>query len=146
MGDVARSEFGSAAWLAAARDHILNGLAAADLSGIEYAFCCIYTDPPAHLLELGKAAIAWNVQIRDGRVSFDTESLERADFHLTADWASCRELGLIVRTAPGGSERVAALIEAGLASGKFRGNGLDRPGPACFEALELHDYLAVRTR
>ena len=143
---VEKFEFGSSGWLAAAREHVLGGLADVELDGIEYSFCCRYTDAPAHLLEAGKTSIDFHVVIHDGQARFGLDPLDRADFHLTADWAACQELGRIAKTTPGGAERLARLIEAGIASGKLRGTGLDQPGPACFEALELHDFLAVRTR
>ena len=76
--DTTKYEFGSEAWVSLARDYLVAAVGDADLEGIRFSFCEVYTDPPAYLLEPGESTTGWYVSIADGEFRWGSSPGQRA--------------------------------------------------------------------
>ena len=146
MGEAARLEFCSPAWIAAVRRFIEERAATSDLAGVEVSFSEIFTDPPAHLDPQGRGRIGWYFEVAGGRVVVDAGILENADVNITGDYATVLPLARIVHgDDPAEAARALREVERAVAAGKLRLVG-DRSRLAALPwAGLLHDFRARTT-
>ena len=92
-------EFGSKAWCEACARYGIELLDEGDLpADTAWGFSEIYTHPPARLLEGGRAASAYYIMVKDGRISggdgAPDECRELPGFHVKIPWAAiCNQSG-----------------------------------------------------
>ena len=80
-----KREFASTEWVEAMREVVLGLLGGVDLSGIAFAFCEEYTDPPEHLRTGGRSRSAGTsgsptARPRSARVCSPTPTSRIADY------------------------------------------------------------------
>ena len=152
--DTTKYEFGSEAWVSLARDYLVAAVGDADLEGIRFSFCEVYTDPPAHLLEPGESTTGWYVSIADGEFRVEKGVLSEADILITSDYATTLPLAqMVFEGNPEGAVQAQEMVEAATAAGKMRREGdanaftnVASKVPALAAAFaKLHDTLARRT-
>jgi hypothetical protein len=142
-------EFASKEWLDAARE-ILNRLAegsAAELRGVAFSVCEVFTDTPPHL-GWPDRRFAWHLRLVDGEVEVATGKIDDADMSVSAAYHLVLP---IARTVYAGDPAAAmrarreAAHRAGLPGGGATSTGIT--DPALGRVLGgLHDELARRTK
>jgi len=88
MPHVEKHEFGSEGWFAHA-EQVLKDLveeASAELDGVRFSACEVFTDPPEHLRQGGQPKIYWYFEIADGQAVMLREERAVADHRVSVDY------------------------------------------------------------
>jgi hypothetical protein len=142
-----RVEFASPDWLAAARAFIEPRVAAhaAQLRGLRFGVCEVYTDPPPHLGFGGDAA--FHFRIDDGELVIGVGEIDDVDMKVRADYTKAGPAVTAVWEQDP-ARRARVLRELGHREGgdvfEIKG-GLDPSSPAMAVLGGLHDHMARRT-
>jgi hypothetical protein len=139
-------EFLSPQWVQLFRSIVEQGLAEADLSGIEYCMYEMYKNVPAHLRREGSPDLAFGLRISGGRIDFLDGPVDNADFIVVADYDSMARWVCLTHAETKQKTGVEwpAIRSQLIAAGKLQVSGVAN-FPACLRSLQLHDRLAVRT-
>jgi hypothetical protein len=69
-------EFASPGWVDMLRGLIVEGLAGRDLSGVNFALCEEYTNPPEHLRRPGSDSIGLHIRVAGGSIEVNDEVID----------------------------------------------------------------------
>jgi hypothetical protein len=127
------------------RELVEEGLAGADLAGINFSFCEENTDPPPHLRRPGSDTIGFYVRVENGEIEVGDHPIDGATFKIVGDYAAMRDYAL--RPFPGANPdpETAALRQRMIADGKMRVHGVRAEWPAVISDLDLHNRARIRT-
>lgn len=148
--DTTKYEFCSEAWVALARDYLVNAVGDADFGDAGFSFSETFTDAPANLAESDSTSTGWYVIVADGELRVEKGILPDADIRITADYATVLPLArMVFEGNPEGVAEAAKLGAAAAAAGKMSTEG-DMTAMAKVPTLaaafaKLHDALARRT-
>lgn len=143
-------EFCSEAWVAIARDYLTKAVKGASLQGIQFTFCEVFTDPPAHLVDKNKDKTGWYVSVAGGELRIARGLVAEADYRITCDYQTVLPLARTVfENNPQGAADAQKAVEEATNCGKMIREG-DREIFARYPVIanafaKLHDTLARRT-
>ena len=144
MGDAI--EFGSAAWIDAARK-VIEGLvaeAADDPEGVRFSVCEVYTHVPEHLEPDANGQRAWYMRIDGRKAELNPGEIDDADMKVVGEYAAILSISRIhYRNDPEGAKKAAALVRTAMQAGKLRVEGSQAKGPKVLAGF--HDALAEIT-
>lgn len=141
-----KHEFAGAGWVAEMRRIVGDLLRPHDLTGIEYAFCEEFTDPPDHLRRDGAPTIGWHLRIAGGRVEVGDTPIDDVDFKIVADYQAVLPLARAVFAGHPDPAGLKRLLDDTVAAGKIRQEGDRSRAPGFFASLDLHDPIARLTK
>ena len=87
-------EFGSAAWVEAARKLIERLVAESpddEIEGVRFAVCEVYTHVPEHLEPDTEGRLSWHFRIRGRGVELQPGEIDDADFKVVAQYAAIHQ-------------------------------------------------------
>ena len=151
MTESEKAEFCSETWVSIVREYLTEALSGKNLEGIQFSFCEVFTDPPAHLLEQDETKIGWYVAVANGELTVNRGLLEDADYTITCDYQTVLPLArMVFGDSPEGAAKAQKAVETATAEGKMKREG-DPEAIAKYPVLaaaftKLHDTLARRTR
>jgi hypothetical protein len=140
-GDIAtRHEFLSTDWFAALRASLATRVAERreDLAGIDFTVCEVFTNCPPD----GRTVGHW-FRFREGELEYGDGEAERADFRLDAEHSTVIATSKAFMRSP----EFPGLVEAAVATGKFRPTSMD-DAPRVVRRLlaDVHDDMVRATR
>ena len=135
-------EMGSPQYLAHAKkliEECIAGASAAELDGVEFSLCEVYTGVPKHIAESGRAA--WYFRLRGGELKFGTEEVDDVDFKAIVDYGTIVPLGrLHFGNDPTAEQKAQEGVMRAVAGGKMQRIGDQKKKPAFLDGL--HDAMA----
>jgi hypothetical protein len=134
-------EYASPEWVAMLRDLIVEHLADEDLSGVEFALCEEYTNPPEHLLPEGAASIGLLISVHDGKVEVTTDVVDGAEVtkKLISDYEWAKRYSMRYPDPPLRDQ----LIQEGMM--RFEGEGDMSKLPAFWLNMDTTSLIRPRT-
>ena len=136
-----KCRFMSPAWIKMAREQITEALTGTDLSGMNFALCEEFTNPPDDLRHEGASTIGFVVRIVDGRVEVDGQPTDDCDFRVVSDYDDA----LTIARDPDAPVAQPSMMEQRMAEGRLRIVGNPADVPATLAGLDIHRLLASRT-
>ncbi len=142
-----KREFASTEWVEAMREVVLGLLGGVDLSGIAFAFCEEYTDPPEDLRTEGEESIGWYLRIANGTAEVGAGVFADADFTVIADYQTVLPLARSVFAGDlEAGKQAAKVMQEAAAAGKMSTKGVASSLAERLPQLAgLHDEIARRT-
>ena len=135
-------EVGSERWIDTLRELLEDGLAGADLTGVQVAFYEECLNPPAHLLAAGETSVAWTVRVDENGAQVDRGRIADPDFFLELDYTAALAIANVSVSDPELPRIMADFEEKGLL--RRGGDGSKMPPQVGAAWLKLHDELGKR--
>ena len=139
LEDGPKFEFASGEWLNRLRRGMESALTGADLDGIDFSMCEVYTHVPSHISPSGR--VGWHCRIDSGGLRWAEGEADDVDFKAVGEWSVLREASrTIYEGDPAAESTSMAGLRAAMDAGRVSITGTRRGAPR--ELGAVHDQMA----